>query len=80
VSIPTHYLALNITISGYGDNLGFGYIACRRSVPALQRMLDYTDESILELEQALADQLKPAKAAPAKAPVRKRTTVSRSGK
>ena len=54
VSIPTQYLALNITISGYGDNLGFGYIACRRSVPALQRMLDYTDEAILELERALA--------------------------
>ncbi len=53
VSIPTQYLALNITISGYGDNLGFGYIACRRSVPALQRMLDYTDEAIAELEQAL---------------------------
>jgi diacylglycerol O-acyltransferase / wax synthase len=53
VSIPTHYLALNITISGYGDNLGFGYIACRRSVPALQRMLDYTDEAIAELELAL---------------------------
>jgi len=80
VSIPTHYLALNITISGYGDNLGFGYIACRRSVPALQRMLDYTDESIIELEQALAGKLKPAKAAPAKAPVRKRTTVSRTRK
>jgi diacylglycerol O-acyltransferase / wax synthase len=80
VSIPTHYLALNITISGYGDNLGFGYIACRRSVPALQRMLDYTDESILELEQALADKLKPAEAAPAKAPVRKRTTISRARK
>jgi len=54
VSIPTHYLALNITISGYGDNLGFGYTACRRSVPALQRMLDYTDEAITELESALA--------------------------
>ena len=53
VSIPTQYLALNITISGYCDTLGFGYTACRRSVPALQRMLDYTDESILELEQAL---------------------------
>ena len=53
VSIPTHYLALNITISGYGDRLGFGYTACRRSVPALQRMLDYTDEAINELEQAL---------------------------
>ena len=53
VSIPTHYLALNITISGYGDRLGFGYIACRRSVPALQRMLDYTHNAILELEVAL---------------------------
>ena len=53
VSIPTHYLALNITISGYGDRLGFGYIACRRSVPALHRMLDYTHNAILELEAAL---------------------------
>jgi diacylglycerol O-acyltransferase len=44
---------LNITISGYGDNLGFGYIACRRSVPALQRMLDYTHNAINELENAL---------------------------
>ncbi len=53
ISIPTHYLALNITISGYGDRLGFGYIACRRSVPALQRMLDYTLNAIIELETAL---------------------------
>lgn len=53
VSIVTHYLALNITISGYGEDLGFGYVACRRSVPALQRMLDYTNESIEELERAL---------------------------
>ncbi|MDP2370369.1 WS/DGAT/MGAT family O-acyltransferase [Rhodoferax sp.] len=53
VSIPTHYLALNITISGYGDHLGFGFIACRRSVPSLQRLLDYTDASIQELEAAL---------------------------
>lgn len=53
VSIPTHYLALNITIGGYGDRLGFGYIACRRSVPALQRMLDYTHHAIAELEAAL---------------------------
>lgn len=53
VSIATHYLALNITISGYGDHLGFGYIACRRSVPALQRMLDYTDDALRELEEVL---------------------------
>ncbi len=53
VSIPTHYLALNITISGYGDHLGFGYIACRRSVPMLQRMLDCTQHAIEELEAAM---------------------------
>ena len=71
VSIATHYLALNITISGYGDRLGFGYTACRRSVPALQRMLDYTDASIAELEQALATA--PAKSAPKpRAPARAR--------
>jgi diacylglycerol O-acyltransferase len=53
VSIPVDYLALNITVTGYGGKLGFGYIACRRSVPALQRMLDCTDESLAELEGAL---------------------------
>ena len=53
VSIPVDYLALNITITGYGGELGFGFVACRRSVPALQRMLDYTDESLAELEDAL---------------------------
>ncbi|MEI6735160.1 MAG: WS/DGAT domain-containing protein, partial [Comamonadaceae bacterium] len=68
---PTQYLALNITISGYGDKLGFGYIACRRSVPALQRMLDYTDESIVELEQAIPDPHAKPRAAPVKKPKRK---------
>lgn len=71
VSIATHYLALNITITGYGDKLGFGYIACRRSVPGLQRMLDYTDQSIAELELALGLAGKTAaktSAPPAKSP------------
>jgi diacylglycerol O-acyltransferase / wax synthase len=53
VSIPVDYLALNITITGYGGDLAFGYVACRRSVPALQRMLDYTGEALAELEEAL---------------------------
>ena len=69
VSIPTHYLALNITISGYGDRLGFGYIACRRSVPALQRMLDYTNNAIVELEAALGINQPEVKAA--KTPVKR---------
>ena len=54
VSIPVDYLALNLTITSYAGQMGFGYIACRRSVPALQRMLDHTDESLAELEAALA--------------------------
>ena len=77
VSIPTHYLALNITISGYGDALGFGFVACRRSVPSLQRMLGYLEESLVELEMAVGlskeptqtrlrsrSQAQPSKAAP----------------
>ena len=72
VSIPTQYLALNITISGYCDNLGFGYTACRRSVPALQRMLDYTDQSILELEQALVPKATKVRAKAAPKPTTKR--------
>jgi diacylglycerol O-acyltransferase len=71
VSIPTHYLALNITISGYGDRLGFGYIACRRSVPALQRMLDYTHNAILELESALGISAHAPRAVPLHQPIPK---------
>jgi diacylglycerol O-acyltransferase len=52
VSIPFDYAALNITLNGCCDHLGFGYTACRRSVPGLQRMLDYTEESLRELEAA----------------------------
>jgi diacylglycerol O-acyltransferase len=54
VSIPADFLALNITVSGYGDRLGFGFTACRRAVPALQRMVDHLDEAFAELESALA--------------------------
>jgi diacylglycerol O-acyltransferase len=73
VSIVTHYLGLNITISGYGDQLGFGFVACRKTVPGLQRMLDYTDAAILELEEALGlrEKQKPTLTARRKATVRK---------
>ena len=54
VSIPVDFLALNITVSGCGDSLGFGFTACRRAVPVLQRMVDYLDESFAELESALS--------------------------
>ncbi len=57
VSIPVDYLALNITTTSYANQMGFGYVACRSSVPALQRMLDCTDDSLGELESALSLQV-----------------------
>jgi len=54
ISIPIDYGALNITLNGLGDQLGFGYTACRKSVPQLQRMLDYTSEALQELEERSA--------------------------
>jgi diacylglycerol O-acyltransferase len=50
VSIPVDGMALNITLVSYGDQLNFGLIACRRSVPHVQRMLEYLEQGLVELE------------------------------
>ena len=50
LSIPTENQALNITCLSYADHLEFGLVGCRRTVPKLQRLLDYLEESLQELE------------------------------
>ena len=50
LSIPTEYQALNITCLSYADHLEFGLVGCRRAVPKLQRLLDYLEDSLAELE------------------------------
>ncbi|HEX9889170.1 MAG TPA: wax ester/triacylglycerol synthase family O-acyltransferase [Nitriliruptorales bacterium] len=50
VSIPFDGQALNITVSSYADEMGFGLIGCRRTVPHLQRLLDHLETSLAELE------------------------------
>jgi WS/DGAT/MGAT family acyltransferase len=50
LSIPTEDQALNITCLSYADHLEFGLVGCRRSIPKLQRLLDYLEESLQELE------------------------------
>lgn len=50
VSIPVDGMALNITLVSYADQLNFGLIACRRSVPHVQRMLEHLDQGLVELE------------------------------
>lgn len=49
VSIPIDGAALNITLNSYADSLEFGLIGCRRTLPHMQRLLDYLDEGLSTL-------------------------------
>ena len=53
VSIPTHGLALNITVQSYCGSLDFGFTACRRTVPELAKLADYHVEALAELKAAV---------------------------
>lgn len=52
VSIALDRIALNITLTSYVDSLEFGLIGCRRTLPSMQRLLDYLENGIRELEVA----------------------------
>ncbi len=52
VSIPMDRIALNITLLSYENQLEFGLTACRRTLPSMQRLLDFIDNGIHELEVA----------------------------
>lgn len=53
VSLVMDGIALNITLVSRADSVDFGLIACRRTLPSVQRLLDHLEESLVELEQAL---------------------------
>ena len=80
LSIVTDGIALNITLVTYGENVDFGIIACRRSVPHVQRMIDYMEESLQELEDAVGISTTPTrKRAPAKkAPAKKKSPAKKA--
>lgn len=52
VSVPLDRIALNITLLSYKDQLEFGLTACRRTLPSMQRLLDFLENGITELEIA----------------------------
>lgn len=52
VSIVLDRMALNITLTSYAGSLEFGFIACRRTLPSMQRLLDYIERGIADLEIA----------------------------
>ncbi|MEJ2531377.1 MAG: wax ester/triacylglycerol synthase family O-acyltransferase [Halioglobus sp.] len=51
-SIVMDGVAMNITLSTYDQNVDFGIIACRRSMPHVQRIIDYMEDALAELEEA----------------------------
>lgn len=52
MSIALDGQALNITLTNNADNLDFGLVGCRRSVPHLQRLLTHLESSLADLERA----------------------------
>jgi diacylglycerol O-acyltransferase len=54
LSIALDGQALNITLTNNADNLDFGLVGCRRSVPHLQRLLLHIEDSLADLEKAVS--------------------------
>jgi len=54
LGIPVDGCAINFTMISNHKNLDFGIVACRKSVPQMQRLIDYLEESLLELEMVVA--------------------------
>jgi diacylglycerol O-acyltransferase len=53
LSIALDGQALNITMTNTADNMDFGLVGCRRSVPHLQRLLGHLDTALKDLERAV---------------------------
>ena len=78
VSIVVDGVAVNFTVQSYRGNLDFGIVACRRTVPHIQRLIDYLEDALAELEQAVG--LAPAadNEAPPKKTASKRKAAKKS--
>jgi diacylglycerol O-acyltransferase len=53
LSIALDGQAMNITVTNNANNLDFGLVGCRRSVPHLQRMLGHLETSLKDLERSV---------------------------
>ena len=52
-SIVSDGIAMNITLVTYDEQVHFGIMACRRSLPRVQRFIDYLEDALVELEDAV---------------------------
>ena len=80
VSQVGHGMALNITVLSYAGQLSFGLVACRDSVPSVQRLALYIGEALDELEATFLPRPGKASAAESRArkkrPPRRKATVA----
>ncbi|TXS92861.1 wax ester/triacylglycerol synthase family O-acyltransferase [Parahaliea maris] len=74
-SIVFDGFAMNITLVSYNNKLHFGIVACRRSMPQVQRLIDHLEDALQELEEMAG--LVPGGSQRKKAPVSRKKTVSR---
>jgi diacylglycerol O-acyltransferase / wax synthase len=51
VSIVLDGQALNITLTSYGEDMEVGLVACRRTLPHMQKLLAYLEDGLAELER-----------------------------
>ena len=93
VSIPSHGVALNITVQSYNGSLDYGLIACRRALPDIADLADYllaehrkllalarleeTPEAAVAAPSATAATAKPPRAARKKAAAKPRVTPAK---
>jgi WS/DGAT/MGAT family acyltransferase len=78
VSIPMDGSAVNFTVVSNYKHLDFGIVACRKSMPHVQRLIDYMEVSLKELEDAAGLMERKAKAkgeTKAKAAAKKKAAV-----
>lgn len=80
-SIIVDGIALNFTILSTHDSLDFGITACRRAVPQVQRIIDYLDDALVELENAFGlDRWEDAKSEKAEKERAERNNVKKPAK
>ena len=66
-SIVFDGFAMNITLVSYRKQLDFGIVACRRSIPQVQRIIDYLEEALVELEELAGLRTAPRRKPPTRA-------------
>ena len=79
-SIVFDGFAMNITLVSYAKSLDFGIVACRRSLPEIQRMIDYLENALVELEDVVGVRSPANKKAAAKKPVSNKQGATKKAK